>query len=149
MCGSLKFKKEIHPTKMYSLIPKNHIEGIKNEFKKEKYHWIGWARIDGNRDGSKSFIEQWSKEEIQIVTIKNIEQFTERNRHTGEDVSFNAEDRQIAAIIDKEGQLRIITRAAKNEEKKIHNRMPVTIKNDMGRNGFIAFIKEKFNVEYE
>ena len=149
MCGSLKLEGQMRQTKMHGAIPANNIEGAEGEFSKDKYRWTGWARIDGSRDGTKTFPEQWSKEDIRIVTIKQVEQFTERDRSTHENVSFNAEGRQIAALVDRDGQLKIITRAAKGEEKKIHNRMPVTVKNEMGSTGFIEFIKEKLNANYE
>lgn len=138
----------MHQTKMHSIIPANNIEGANGEFSKENYRWVGWSRIDGSRDGTKTFTEQWPKEKVQIVTIKNVSRFTERDRQTGEEISFNSEGRQIAAIVDKNGELRIITRASKGEEKKIHNRMPVTVKNDIGRNGLVAFINKKLNVNY-
>lgn len=149
MCGSLKLEGQMHQTKMHGTIPSSNIDGATEEFSKENYRWTGWARIDGSRNGEKTFAEQWPKDEVKVVTIKDVSQFTERDRRTGENVSFNAEGRQIAAVIDKEGQIRIITRAAKGEEKKIHNRMPVTVKKDMGRRGFVAFIKEKLDVNYE
>lgn len=149
MCGSLKLEGQMYQTKMHGTIPSSNIDGANKEFSKDKYRWTGWARIDGSRDRSKTFAEQWPRDKVQIVTIKEVSQFTERDRSTGENVSFNAQGRQIAAIINKDGELKIITRAAEGEEKKIHNRMPVTVKNSMGQKGLVAFIKKKLNVDYE
>lgn len=149
MCGSLRLERQMNSIRVRGQIPGDYIEGA-GDLHRDSFHWNGWARIDGSRDGAKTFADQWPTERNRVVTIKDVEHFTERSRSTGRQVRFNAEGRQIAAIIDHRGEIRILTRQARTEEeKKIHSRMPVTVRDNRGRDGFVEYMNEKLDVEYD
>ena len=149
MCGSLKLENQML-TRLNGSIPSTNISGAQEEYSCSKYRFSGWARIDGKRDKSKTFSEQWPRSKNQVVTITNVEYFTERSRTLDKEVQFQIPGKQIAAIVDKHGELRILTRPSRpGAEKEVHHRMPVTVENSMGREGFIKFLNDRLGTDYE
>lgn len=150
MCGSLRLENQAGRVFVNGNVDAEHTEGATGDFVKPTYKWAGWARIDGRRDGQKTFKEQWPEGDNRVVTIKNVESFTERHRKTRENVQFPAKDRHIAAIINKQGELRILTRPARSDfEKSVHGRMPVTVEATKGRDFLIKYMNEKLGTEHE
>jgi hypothetical protein len=147
MCGSLKLEGELNSIRIHGYVPSLNIEGAE---RKDPYKWVGWARVDGSRNGSKTFADQWPKDKQKVVTITGVSHFTEMNRKLNQEVKFSSKERQIVAIIDSHGELRILTRPARpGTERETHHRMPVTVSNSMGRAGFLKFLNEKLGTNYE
>jgi hypothetical protein len=150
VCGSLRLENDANRIFVHGNVDAEHIEGAVGDFVVPTYKWEGWARIDGRRDGQKTFKDQWPEGENRVVTITGVESFTERHRKTRENMVFPAADRHIAAIVNKRGELRILTRPARGErEVGIHPRMPVTVKAAEGRDFLIKYMNEKLGTEHK
>lgn len=148
-CGSLKLEGQMNSIRIHGHIPGGSIEGA-GDWYRDNFQLIGWARVDGNQDGTKTFTDQWPTERNKVVTIKNVEHFTEYDRTTKQEIKFHTKEHQIAAIVNNSGEIRILTREARTEqEKKVHHRMPVTIHNNRGRDGLIKYINKKLGSNYD
>lgn len=129
MCGSLKLE---------------HQRVTFNEKISDIGYFRGHARIDGSRDGTKSFSDQWpsSKWKIKLIPVKS---FTERDKE-GKIHEIKAD--KVAVIVSGD-DVRVITRAVRNDwERNIHSRMPVTT-SKYDDKGFIEFLNNKLNTKYE
>ena len=145
MCGSIKIENLAKRVFIGGYIDKNHLNGSPEH--PDKYRWSSWARIDGSKDKNKSFVETWKSKKWRIVTIKTTE-FTERDKNKKE-VIFKTNNKQLAAIVNKEGELRILTRPARGKELSVHNRQPIQVSNKMNLDGFTKYVNKKLGADYK
>ena len=141
MCGAVKFENNSRLVPNNSYIPQKNLS---TELDKDvQVQWKGWARIDGSADGKRSFTWQWSAKEWKVVRIRATE-FTEKNAN--EHVTkFKTMGKEICAIMNKKGELKILTRPARANEQKAAHRMPITT--SMGKK-FHLYMNKKLKGQY-
>jgi hypothetical protein len=145
MCGSLRLEGQKDFVPRGSPIDSIYLEGSHQDI--TSYAWDGYARTDGRKDGTKTMAEQWSDKEWRATTVK-IEQFTEYCKDTGKLHNFNAS--RIGAIINKRGQLKILTRPAKTQQEvAIHHRMPSRLPKDMSLQDYTQALNKVTGGDYK
>ena len=146
MCGSLRLERLDKTIHVGDAIPREAVDGLPTDDNNPT--WNSWARVEGKADGSREFKDMWQPDKWHVVLIK-AEEFTEKHKDTGKHITFRTNGRFIAGIANDYGEIRILTRKAKQgREASVHHRHPVQVSRNMGKEGFIEFLNRKLGTNF-
>lgn len=134
MCGSLRLEGQEYWVSIGAQICASNFEG-EDPYGLSNYLWDGFARTDGNRDGSKTLAQQWPPSKWTPVIVK-FDKFTERTKDGREHIFKTS---RIAGLVGQNGSFKVLTRPArKPEEQAVHPRMPSQVPPNWDRSRYVS-----------